>query len=407
MANKRILIFFFTVFTLYVSSEETSGSGEEQDNGSSTEGKVDSRTFGWGPQSGSTPPRQDSRTRSICKALETFVPNLCSNDEARKSCQDECQGTRGNRNALQCGKKDPLDATKKHRKKEKKKSKDKASKEEKSEKKEKLSKGKLSKRIVGGKESQQGEWPWMVHLHGHFDSTNPRKATVGCGGAILSERLILTAAHCTKNGATDPKKWKVWVGNHDADIYERKFETIHYVAKIFVHPDYKKNPSKKSDIAIFQLEKDIHLIDENKGRVCLPDDDLPIKEENQTCFVTGWGKTKWDGSYARILKHAEVQTVSRVDCNHSRPPSQAIDETELCAGTRVGGTDPCRGDSGGSMVCKMQKGHGYPPDERWYAGGIVSYGKKCGSKGLFQIYASVTYFKKWIVETILSRADEM
>lgn len=51
-----------------------------------------------------------------------------------------------------------------------------------------------------------------------------------------------------ENGAIDPKKWKVWVGNHDADIYERKFETIHYVAKIFVHPDYKNNPSKKSDI---------------------------------------------------------------------------------------------------------------------------------------------------------------
>lgn len=107
-------------------------------------------------------------------------------------------------------------------------------------------------------------------------------------------------------------------------------------------------------LAIFQLEKDIHLVDENKGRLCLPDDNLPIKEENQTCYVTGWGKTSWDGSYARILKHAEVFTVSRADCNHSRPPTQAIDETELCAGTREGGTDPCRGDSGGSMVCKIR-----------------------------------------------------
>lgn len=100
MANKKILIFFFTIFTLYVSSEETSGSGEEQDNGSSTEGQVDSRTFGWGPQGNTPPPpqAQDSRTKSICQALETFVPNLCSIDEARKSCHDECQGTRGNRN---------------------------------------------------------------------------------------------------------------------------------------------------------------------------------------------------------------------------------------------------------------------------------------------------------------------
>lgn len=98
---------------------------------------------------------------------------------------------------MKCGTKNPLDATKKRKKKQKKKTKAKASKEEKSEKKGNLSKGKLSKRIVGGKESQQGEWPWMVHLHGHFDSSNPRKATVGCGGAILSERLILTAAHCT------------------------------------------------------------------------------------------------------------------------------------------------------------------------------------------------------------------
>jgi len=43
-------------------------------------------------------------------------------------------------------------------------------------------------KIVGGRECFEGEFPWMVSLKsetGHF-----------CGGFVISEKHVLTAAHC-------------------------------------------------------------------------------------------------------------------------------------------------------------------------------------------------------------------
>ena len=45
------------------------------------------------------------------------------------------------------------------------------------------------RRVVGGVESSEGEWPWMARL---VPEGNP----FFCSGAILSRHFILTAAYC-------------------------------------------------------------------------------------------------------------------------------------------------------------------------------------------------------------------
>ena len=49
---------------------------------------------------------------------------------------------------------------------------------------------KLNNRIVGGRQAQKGQFPYQVTLQvfgEHF-----------CGGSILNEKWILTAAHCVR-----------------------------------------------------------------------------------------------------------------------------------------------------------------------------------------------------------------
>lgn len=47
----------------------------------------------------------------------------------------------------------------------------------------------VNKRIVNGEDATSGEFPSMVSLHGRFDNHI-------CGGVLLNQTTVLTAAHC-------------------------------------------------------------------------------------------------------------------------------------------------------------------------------------------------------------------
>lgn len=53
-------------------------------------------------------------------------------------------------------------------------------------------------RVVGGQNATLGAWPWVVAL-GYRSTKTPGSPVFLCGGSLITNRHVLTAAHCVYN----------------------------------------------------------------------------------------------------------------------------------------------------------------------------------------------------------------
>ncbi|XP_073511372.1 transmembrane protease serine 5 [Phyllobates terribilis] len=239
-----------------------------------------------------------------------------------------------------------------------------------------------SSRIIGGHDVSLGRWPWLVSLYLHNKHV--------CGGSIIAQQWIITAAHCVHNYRSPSlSSWTVLSGivSHSP---VRQYASSSVVEKIIYHQKYDDR-SHDYDIALMKLEKPLNYSDSVRP-VCLPqyEQDIPAGSE---CWISGWGHTHPDNTHMpRSLKEAMVPLISSKKCNSSCIYDGDITPRMLCAGYLDGKVDACQGDSGGPLVCQT--------DYTWRLVGVVSWGMGCAEPNRPGVYTKIASFLDWIHRSI-------
>ncbi|XP_036442682.1 mast cell protease 1A-like [Colossoma macropomum] len=218
--------------------------------------------------------------------------------------------------------------------------------------------------IVNGTEAKPHSRPYMVSLQAgthHF-----------CGGFLVSEQFVMTAAHCQNQ----VKKWTdvtAVIGAHN--LKTNNFQRIQVTEK-YSHPNFTNDPKNPAnDIMLLKLAKPVV----NASWISIPEKDEDF-EQNTTCSVAGWGRTKNSGPASDVLLEAKVTMLSSKKCK-----ALLKYPNTLCTDTHNGGF--CMGDSGGPLVCNNT------------AVGIMSfYVKNCVTPLKPYGYTKISGFLPWIKE---------
>ncbi|XP_037238054.1 kallikrein-14-like [Falco rusticolus] len=221
-------------------------------------------------------------------------------------------------------------------------------------------------RIIGGYPCIPLSQPWQVYIY----------RPIRCGGVLLRDRWVLSAAHCNSRGL------RLRLGENDLQRREGA-EQDRAVAKTIPHPAFDPT-TLDNDLLLLKLERPVAL-----GPAVRP---LPLPPAcappGATCLVSGWGTvTTPQVTLPRHLICAYVNILPDAECRRAYP--QRVTPNMLCAGVRNKRIDSCQGDSGGPLSCNgtLQ--------------GIVSWGlQTCALPGRPGVYTRVCNYVGWILETM-------
>lgn len=266
------------------------------------------------------------------------------------------------------------------------------------------SQGDLDPLIIGGTSARIEDFYWQVLIF--------YKDIPFCGGAIITARKVVTAAHCLYKKDIGRLKLRAGSSRPDAGGVIATF------SKIVQNPNLNKPTILNNDIAVILLREAL-VFGEAIGAISIGSANPAT---GTVATVSGFGSTIVGDDKATVLHSVDVPVVDRTVCarNYKDYPGKAkVTENMLCAGMLgVGGKDACRGDSGGfhsfaychyglwSIVIMLRS---HLSKSKFVLGplvvrqngratliGIISWGHKCADAKYPGVYTRVSQYIKWI-----------
>lgn len=249
-------------------------------------------------------------------------------------------------------------------------------------------------RIVKGTPARLNAWPWQAALG--FTNPNTNEVDYLCGATLITERHVLTAAHCVRDDMVTVLLGDLILHNDTDGAKPEEYKVV----KMITHEDY--NPrSFENDIAIIEFDEGVSF-KTGIHPACLPSISPSFLDktfENEGVVVTGWGATEFRGPTANHLQQGIISVVSNTECKEKfkKFNNVEIGESKMCARDLRDEVDACQGDSGGPLVLFKR---GDDRKYRFYLVGVVSFGYRCAVKGFPGVYTRVTEFDDWIRKNV-------
>ncbi|KAK3094885.1 hypothetical protein FSP39_007479 [Pinctada imbricata] len=273
-------------------------------------------------------------------------------------------------------------------------------------------------RIIGGTTANEGEWPWLVNLRGKivtrttfFGLIPTAHKHLFCGGSVISDRWILTAAHCFDDRQVK-KKTHIYSRNWEAkmasvNLRDGIVDRLRHLAgtifnrrdwrtweidveRIVIHPGYSGRNGWSHDIALVKLKRSVPSGQDFSRirRVKLPaTNDTSFPAIGSTCKMKGWGCTSGGGSIAESARSVDLPIFSPRRCRNIFAATGMANR--ICAGYMYSGRGICAGDSGGPLTCQNDIGE-------WVQVGVASFASRDTPGRYPAVFTRVSSYLEWI-----------